>query len=210
MAIETANDLFIDELKDIYSAEKQALRIYPRMAKAVSTQELKDALQMHLEQTRGQVERLDQVFEILEKRATGKTCDGMKGVLEEAQEAIEEISQGPVRDAALIAAAQRVEHYEIAAYGTVVALAKSMGQKEIVDLLSETLEEEKQTDKKLTGISKSVNKNALAEVQEEEEEEEDDAYDEEEDDEDVDEEDVDEEQAAEAAPAKRTPKGKKK
>ena len=157
MAIKTADDLFLNELKDIYSAEKQAVRAYPRVAKAVESEELKAALQEHLEQTRQQVERLDRVFEILDKRAGGKTCESMKGLLEEASEHLEEIEQGPVLDAALIAGLQRIEHYEIAAYGTVVAFAEAMGQSEIQQLLEQTLQEEKETDEKLTDVSKQVN-----------------------------------------------------
>ena len=143
MQIKTTDDLFIDELKNIYSAEKQAVRIYPRLAKAVSSPELKEALQAHLEETKGQIERLDNVFEILEKRASGKTCEGMKALIDEGQQHAEEIQVDSIRDAALIAAAQKMEHYEIAAYGTVIAFAKAQGQKQIVDLLTETLEEEK-------------------------------------------------------------------
>ena len=180
MAIKTAQDFFVDELKDIYSAEKQAIRAYPKLAKAVSSPQLKEALQTHLEETKGQVERLDQVFEILEKRASGKTCEAMKGLVEESSEALEEIEKGPILDAALIACGQRMEHYEIAAYGTVVALAKAMGQDEIAQLLSQTLEEEKATDQKLTQVSESVNKEAIGEDEEEEDEEGEDEEDEEE------------------------------
>ena len=171
MSIATIEDLFLDELKDIYSAEKQAIRSYPRIAKAASSDELKQALQKHLEQTKGQLERLDKVFEILEKRAGGKTCEAMKGLLEEAAESIEEIEQGPVLDVAIIAAAQRIEHYEIAAYGTVATLAEAMGQSEIQQLLSETLQEEKDTDELLTGVAGSVNSEALGSSEEAEEEE---------------------------------------
>src|ERR1700689_3946687 len=129
MPIGTADELFLDELRDIYSAEKQAVRIYPRLTKAVASSDLQEALRTHLEETKGQIDRLDRVFEILEKRSSGKTCEGMKGVLEESAEALEEIEEeGPLRDVALIAAAQRAEHYEIAAYGTVVSLAQAMGQ----------------------------------------------------------------------------------
>lgn len=174
MAIKTADDLFLDELKDIYSAEKQAIRVYPKLAKAISSPELKEALQTHLEQTKSQLERLDRVFEILEKRSSGKTCEGMKGLIEEGQEHAEEIEQGPVRDAALIGAAQRMEHYEIAAYGTIIAFAKATGQDEIAQLLSETLEEEKATDQKLTEVSDSVNQQAISEGEDEESEGEDD------------------------------------
>lgn len=162
MAINTADDLLLNELKDIYSAEKQAIKIYPKLAKSISSDEFKQAMQAHLEETKGQVERLDRIFEILEKRAGGKTCEGMKGLIEEGQQHAEEIADGPVRDAALIGAAQRMEHYEIAAYGTVIALAKAKGEKEMVQLLSETLEEEKATDLKLTKISEIVNQQALA------------------------------------------------
>ncbi len=174
MAIETAEDLFLDELKDIYSAEKQAIRVYPRLAKAISSEELKQALQTHLEETKGQVERLDRIFEILEKRSGGKTCEGMKGLIEEGSEMAEEVEPGPVRDAALIGAAQRMEHYEIAAYGTVATLAKEMGQQEIADLLAQTLEEEKATDEKLTQVAGKVNKEALAAAEGSIEEEEED------------------------------------
>lgn len=171
MAIKTAQDFFVDELKDIYSAEKQAVRAYPKLAKAVSSPQLKEALQTHLEETKGQVERLDQVFEILEKRASGKTCEAMKGLVEETSEALEEIEKGPILDAALIACGQRMEHYEIAAYGTVVALATAMGHDDIAQLLSQTLEEEKATDQKLTEVSESVNKAAIGDDEEEEDEE---------------------------------------
>ncbi len=161
MAITTAKDLFLDELKDIYSAEKQAIRSYPRIAKAVSSEELRQSLQQHLEQTKGQLERLDRVFEVLEKRAGGKTCEAMKGLLEEAAESIEEIERGPVLDVAIIAAAQRIEHYEIAAYGTVATLAEAMGETKIQKLLAETLQEEKETDQLLTQVAQTVNTEAL-------------------------------------------------
>src|ERR1700710_1660104 len=171
MSISTVQDLFLDELKDIYSAEKQAIRTYPRIAKVASSTELKQALQKHLEQTKGQLERLDKAFEILGKRAGGKTCEAMKGLLEEAAESIEEIEQGPVLDVAIIAAAQRIEHYEIAAYGTVATLAEAMGQTEIQQLLSETVQEEKETDELLTGVAQGVNTEALGNAEGEEEDE---------------------------------------
>jgi ferritin-like metal-binding protein YciE len=172
MSVETAQDLFIDELKDIYSAEKQAVRAYPRLTKVVQSEELKQALQDHLEQTKQHVERLDRVFEILEARSGGKTCEGMRGLLDEASTHAEEIEQGPVLDAGLIGALQRVEHYEIAAYGTVATLAEAMGQTEIHELLAETLQEEKDTDEKLTEVSATVNKEAIGEAQEDEEDDE--------------------------------------
>lgn len=172
MAVNTANELFLEQLKDTYSAEKQAIRAYPRLAKAVSSPELKEALQTHLEETKGQLERLDRIFEMLEKRSSGKTCAGMKGMIEEAVEQTQEIENELVLDSALIAAAQKMEHYEIAAYGTLVAFAQASGQEEIAQLLSETLEEEKATDQKLTHVSEAVNEEAIAESEEGEEDEE--------------------------------------
>jgi ferritin-like metal-binding protein YciE len=172
MAINTAQDLFLTQLKDIYSAEKQAIRVYPKVAKAATSEELKQALQEHLEQTKGQVERLDRVFEILGKKSSGKTCEAMKGLIAEAQEALEEIEKGPVLDAAIIAAGQRMEHYEIASYGTVATFAEAMGEDEIHQLLAETLQEEKDTDQRLTEVSESVNQESLQEGEEEEGEEE--------------------------------------
>ena len=199
MSITTAQDLFLDELKDIYSAEKQAIRAYPRITKAAQSEALKQALQTHLEQTKKQIERLDRVFEVLEKRSGGKTCEAMKGLLEEAQESIEEIDPGPVLDVAIIAAAQRIEHYEIAAYGTVATLAEAMGQEEIKNLLGETLDEEKQTDELLTTVSKQANANALGQGEEadgdpdEDEADEEDLEDEDEDDDEEDNEEEDDE-----------------
>jgi ferritin-like metal-binding protein YciE len=160
MSVETLEELFIDELKDLYSAEKQIVRALPKLAKAASTPELQEALQSHLEETKGQVERLEQIAEIVGKKLTGKTCAGMKGVLEEGSEVLEEVEEGNVRDAALIGASQRVEHYEMAGYGTARDFAKLLGLEDVVELLEQTLEEEKAADQKLTMISKSVNKRA--------------------------------------------------
>ena len=165
--IKTANDLFLSQLRDIYSAEKQAIRAYPKVTKSTSSPELKQALQEHLEQTKGQLERLDRVFEILEKKSSGKTCEAMKGLITEAQEALEEIEKGPVLDAAIIAAGQRIEHYEIASYGTVATFAEAMGEQEIHDLLAETLQEEKETDERLTAVSQTVNSQSLQDGEEE-------------------------------------------
>ena len=167
MSVATAEELFVDELKDIYSAEKQAVKAFPRLTKAVQSEELKHAMQEHLEQTKGQIERLDRIFEILEKRPAGKTCEGMKGLVEEAQSQVEEIEKGPVLDCAMIGALQRIEHYEIAAYGTAATLAEAMGKDEVKELLGETLEEEKETDERLTQVSQSVNSEALGEGEEE-------------------------------------------
>jgi ferritin-like metal-binding protein YciE len=198
MSVETAEDLFIEELKDIYSAEKQAVKAYPRLAKVVQSEELKEALQEHLEQTKQQIERLDRVFEVLEKRAGGKTCEGMKGLLDEAAKHTEEIEPGAVLDAALLGALQRVEHYEIAAYGTVATFAEAMGQDEIQELLAETLQEEKDTDQKLTEVSENVDAAAIGGGEEEEDELEDEEEDAEEEDEEEDEENDDEAQGDES------------
>jgi ferritin-like metal-binding protein YciE len=166
MSVATLEELFIDELKDLYSAEKQIVRSLPKMAKAASTPELQQALESHLEETKGQVERLDKIAEIVGKRLTGKTCAGMKGVLEEGSEVLKEVEEGVVRDAAIIGAAQRVEHYEMAGYGTARDLARLLGMDEVGDLLEETLEEEKAADQKLTAISTNVNTQAKADMQE--------------------------------------------
>ncbi len=160
MKVESIEDLFLDELKDLYSAEKQITKALPKMVKASSAEELGAAFDSHLQETKGQVERLEEIFQKLGKRGTGKTCEGMKGVLEEGSEVIQEIEKGPIRDAALIAAAQRVEHYEIAGYGSVRSFAELLGKTDIVELLEETLEEEKAADEKLTKISESVNQEA--------------------------------------------------
>jgi ferritin-like metal-binding protein YciE len=206
MSVETAQELFVEELKDIYSAEKQAIRAYPRLVKAVTSEELKEAMQQHLEETEKQLERLEQVFEQLEERPGGKTCNGMKGLLEEAFEHKDEIERGPVLDAALIGALQRVEHYEIAAYGTVIAFAEATGQSEIQQLLEQTLEEEKATDQRLTQTSESVNEEAISLSAEDGEEEEGDEEEEEEEEE----EDEEEEEPAKPAPKKSAKKSSKK
>ncbi len=160
MKADNIEKLFVNELKDLYSAEKQITRALPKMAKAASNEELRTAFETHLKETEGQIERLDRVFEILGKPASGKTCKGMQGVLEEGAETMEETSEGEIRDAAMISAAQRVEHYEIAAYGTVRTIAELLNQKEIAQLLQKTLDEEGNTDKKLTQIASKVNRQA--------------------------------------------------
>jgi ferritin-like metal-binding protein YciE len=162
MSVETIEELFIDELKDLYSAEKQITKSLPKLAKAATTPELKDAFESHLQETFGQIERLDRIFEILGKSPRGKVCNGMKGVLEEGAEVLGETEKGStVRDAALISAAQRVEHYEMAGYGCVREYAKLLGQKEIAQLLDATLAEEKAADSKLGQVAKQVNPAAL-------------------------------------------------
>jgi ferritin-like metal-binding protein YciE len=157
MSVETMQELLIDELKDLYSAEKQIVRALPKLAKAASSAELQEALLSHLEETKGQVERLEQIGEIVGKKLTGKTCVGMKGVLDEGSEVLEDTDKGLVRDAALISASQRVEHYEMAGYGSAREFAKLLGLTDVASLLDETLAEEKNADKKLSGIAKQVN-----------------------------------------------------
>jgi ferritin-like metal-binding protein YciE len=147
--------LMIDELRDILDAEKQVVKALPKMAKAASSVQLKGAFQEHLRQTSGQIERLNQVFEDLGERARGKKCEAMQGLIEEGQKMAQEIEAGPTRDALLIAAAQKVEHYEIAAYGTARTFANQLGHSRAASLLEETLDEEKATDEKLTGIAES-------------------------------------------------------
>jgi ferritin-like metal-binding protein YciE len=161
MSVKTIDELMLDELKDLYSAEKQITKALPKMAKAAVSQDLKSAFEEHLEETQGHIERLDQIFETLGKSPRGKVCHGMQGLVEEGSEMLSELEKGPVRDAGLISAAQRVEHYEMAGYGSVREYAVLLGQKEIASLLDETLEEEKAADEKLTGIAKKVNPQAL-------------------------------------------------
>jgi len=150
MAAKTLNDLFIHALSDVYSAEKQLTKALPRLARACTNPKLKAAFETHLEETQGQIVRIDQVVELSEIKLKRVKCVAMEGLVEEGQEQIEEIEKGPILDAALIAAGQKVEHYEIAAYGTLAALAKKLGYGDAVKLLIETLDEEKATDKKLT------------------------------------------------------------
>lgn len=164
MSVETLDELLVDELKDLYSAEKQIVRSLPKLAKAAASTELQEALLSHLEETKGQVERLEQIAELVGKKLTGKTCVGMQGVLEEGSEVVEETDKGTVRDAALIGASQRVEHYEIAGYGTARDFAKILGMNDVAELLEQTLQEEKAADKKLTSLSTAVNKRAKAEA----------------------------------------------
>ena len=150
--------LYIDELRDLYSAESQLVKALPKLAKAATSNELRTGFEEHLEQTRGHVQRLEKIFTALDEKPTGKKCKGMQGLVEEGQEMIEEEKlERQALDAGLISAAQRVEHYEIAAYGTVRTFAKILGENHAVSLLEQTLEEEKQTDEKLTELSRSIN-----------------------------------------------------
>jgi len=162
-------ELFVEELKDIYSAEKQLTKALPKMAKAATSEELASAFENHLAQTEEQITRVEQVFELLEMPARAKKCEGMAGLIQEGQQAIEDTDAGTAtRDAALIIAAQKVEHYEIASYGSLVQLAKTIGLNETIELLQQTLDEEKETDVLLTELAvSSVNINAENEPEEE-------------------------------------------
>ena len=170
MPNEGLKELYIDELKDLYSAENQLLKALPKMAKAASSGELRQGFEKHLEQTRGHVKRLEQIFGLLDEGPKGKKCMGMEGLIKEGGEVIGEDFEGAVMDAALIGAAQRVEHYEIAAYGTASAFAKILGENEHVSLLEETLQEEKDTDDKLTALANEINPRVHQETDAEERE----------------------------------------
>ncbi len=171
MSLTSLDELFHDELKDVFSAESQLVKALPKMAKTASNEDLKEAFQSHLEQTRGHVERLEQIATILGVKLTGKKCKAMEGLVEEGKEVIEEDGDDSIIDLALISAAQRVEHYEISAYGSLRAIAEHMGKSDIVDLLQETLDEESSADEKLTGIAESIFPSTDAESEDEEMEE---------------------------------------
>ena len=163
MADNGLRDLYLDELRDLHNAENQLVKALPKMAKASSSDELREGFEQHLEQTKGHVERLEQIFEALDESPKGKKCMGMEGLIKEGSEIMDEDFEGAVMDAALIGAAQRVEHYEIAAYGTVIAFANQLGESEHASLLKQTLEEEKETDQKLTSLSDDINSLASSE-----------------------------------------------
>src|SRR5271157_2776845 len=149
--------LYVDELKDLFSAEKQLTKALPKMAKAASSEDLRKGFEEHLEQTKGHVQRLEEIFAMLNAKAGGKKCVGMEGIIQEGAEVMAEDYEAAVMDAALISAAQRVEHYEIAAYGTVCAYADLLGESDQAALLRQTLEEEKETNEKLTELSQEIN-----------------------------------------------------
>jgi len=169
MKINSLETLLQEELKDIYDAEKQLTKALPKMSKAASSEELRTAFQEHLEVTRNQVARLEQIFGLLGQKAKGKACAGMRGLIEEGQEVMEQDAEEMFLDAALIGAAQRVEHYEIAAYGTVRRMAEMLGNQEVADLLQQTLTEEKETDDRLTEIAKTLLEGHSTEMGESEE-----------------------------------------
>jgi ferritin-like metal-binding protein YciE len=154
-ATTTLNDLFIEELRDIYHAERQLVRALPKLAKAATSPELREAIESHLAETEEQVSRVEQAFEMLNEPAKTKTCAGMMGIVEEGSEVIKENEKGAALDAGIIAGAQRAEHYEMAAYGTVISWARSLGHDDVAELLSVSLEEEKAADEKLTELAES-------------------------------------------------------
>jgi len=166
MSLDTLEKLYISELRDLYSAENQLLKALPKMAKGASSPELKDAFEKHLEQTKGHVERLEELFGQLAESPKGKTCQAMKGLIEEGSEILNEEGEDSVLDAGLIVAAQKVEHYEIASYGSVRTFANLLGQDEAATLLQSTLDEESETNEVLNQLAESVvNQEALTETE---------------------------------------------
>ncbi len=157
---EGLRELYVNELKDLYSAENQLVKALPKMAKAATAPELQEGFEKHLKQTQGHVQRLEKIFQALGESPKGKKCKGMEGLIEEGSEAMEEHYEGSVMDAALIGTAQRVEHYEIAGYGAVRSMAETLGEDDHVSLLEQTLEEEKETDEKLTELAGQINTKA--------------------------------------------------
>lgn len=171
MAAQTLHELFVEELRDMYDAEKRIIKALPKIAKHAQSEELRSALTQHLRETEKQATRLEQVFKSIGETARGKKCDGIMGILEEGNNAIEELEEGPVLDAALIAGCQKVEHYEIASYGTLAYFAELMGHERAKELLGTTLDEEKAADEKLNAIATSeVNREALMSGGEDEDE----------------------------------------
>jgi len=156
MSMESLQDLYVDQLRDLYNAENQLVKALPKLAKASTSPELQNAFNDHLEETKGHVERLERIFEKLGTKATGKTCKAMKGLIEEGSEMMDEDAEPEIMDAGLIAAAQRVEHYEMAGYGCVRSFAKMLGDEQAAQLLQETLNEEGEADKKLTKLAQTV------------------------------------------------------
>jgi ferritin-like metal-binding protein YciE len=167
MSLGTLEDLFLQEIKDIYDAEKQLLKALPKMAKAVESEQLRAAIEEHHTVTEKQVERLEEVFQLLGKPARGKKCAAMEGLVKEGSEILKEDAEPAVLDAAVIAAAQKVEHYEIAAYGTLATFAEILGYEDAKELLGQSLEEEKETDETLTQIASQINYDAVDEGEEE-------------------------------------------
>ncbi|HET8824427.1 MAG TPA: ferritin-like domain-containing protein [Terriglobales bacterium] len=171
MEINSLRELYVEQLRDLYDAENQLIKALPKMAKEASSDELRQGIEEHLEQTRGHAERIEQIFEQLGEKPKGKKCKGMQGLLEEGKETLEEDMEEDTKDAAIIAAAQRVEHYEISGYGTARTYANLLGENEAAELLEETLNEEKETDQKLTQLAEEINVEAAKGSGEEESEE---------------------------------------
>jgi ferritin-like metal-binding protein YciE len=167
MAVESLNELFIEQLRDLYDAENQLIKALPKMAQGANSEELREAIEEHLEQTKGHAQRIETIFENLGEKAKAKKCKGMEGLIKEGSETLDEDMDPDVKDAAIIAAAQRVEHYEIAGYGTARTMASLIGEDEAASLLEETLNEEKETDSKLTELAEDINVAAEAEGEEE-------------------------------------------
>jgi ferritin-like metal-binding protein YciE len=164
MNLETLKELYVNELRDLYNAEGQLVKALPKMAKAASSDELKEAFEKHLEQTKGHMERLEQVFEEIDEKPKGKTCHGMKGLIEEGSEVLKADGEDSVLDAGIIVAAQKVEHYEIAGYGSVRTFAQLLGQDKSAELLQQTLDEESETNELLNKLAEDiVNPEALME-----------------------------------------------
>lgn len=162
MAQKTMNDLLLMTMQDVYYAERQILKALPKLAKASDSEQLRDALMHHREETQGQVERLQKAFDALGKRARGQTCEAINGLIEEGDEIVEDVQAGPVRDAGILACAQAVEHYEMARYGTIIAWAQAIGANDVVKLMQETLEEEKKADSTLNQLAmRGLNEQAV-------------------------------------------------
>lgn len=155
MSADNLREALVEEIRDLYNAEKQLLKALPKMAKGAESDELREAFQSHLEETENQVTRLEQAFEMLDEKPRGKHCAGMAGIVEEGSEKLQEDLEGSVLDAVLIASAQKVEHYEIGAYGTAIAWAKALGLNDVADVLNESLEEEKAADQKLSSLAET-------------------------------------------------------
>ena len=170
MEINSLRELYIDQLRDLYDAENQLIKALPKMAEGATSEELREGIEEHLEQTRNQAQRLEQIFERLGETPKGERCKGMEGVIKEGSETLEKEMDDDTKDAAIIAAAQRVEHYEIAGYGTVRTYANLLGETEAAELLEETLDEEKETDQKLTQLAEEINIEAAEGSDEEESE----------------------------------------
>jgi ferritin-like metal-binding protein YciE len=166
MTENTLKELYLDELRDLYDNENQLIKALPKMAKEAKSDELRSGIERHLEETKNHAKRIEQIFDAMGESAKGKKCRGMQGIIAEGSAALKEDWEGPLRDSAIIASAQRAEHYEIAAYGTVHEFAGLLGESNAASLIAQTLDEEKQTDRKLTELAHGINQAALAGVTE--------------------------------------------